>query len=97
MVAEYRGQLAEHFYYSLGLRQDNNDLFDDAATYRATGAYLFREAGTRLHASLASGVTNPGFFELYGFFPGSFVGNPDTMAEFPPCPLRNKMFSNPWV
>jgi len=81
LVAEYRGQLAERFYYSLGLRQDNNDLFDDAATYRVTGAYLFREAGTRLHASLASGVTNPGFFELYGFFPGSFVGNPELEPE----------------
>jgi vitamin B12 transporter len=26
-------------------------------------------------------VTNPGFFELYGFFPGSFVGNPALEPE----------------
>ena len=81
LIGEYQGQVAERFYYSIGLRQDNNDLFDDASTYRVTGAYLFPDVGTRLHASIASGVTNPGFFELYGFFPGSFVGNPELEPE----------------
>lgn len=80
-IAEYRGSVGKHFYYSLGLRHDNNERFDDAMTYRATGAYLIPDIGTRIHASLASGVTNPGFFELFGFFPGSFVGNPDLEPE----------------
>ena len=36
---------------------------------------------TRLHASIGTGVTNPTFTEQYGFFVGSFIGNPNLKPE----------------
>ncbi len=62
-------------------RHDDNDgLFDDASTWRVGGAYGF-EFGGRLRASAGAGVKNPTFTELFGFFPGSFIGNPDLKPE----------------
>jgi vitamin B12 transporter len=64
------------------IRFDENDgLFDDAVTWRIGGAYAFNSVGGRLRASVGEGVTNPSFDELFGFIPGTFVGNPDLVAE----------------
>lgn len=63
------------------VRHDINSDFDDATTYRVAGAYVLPWTGTRLHASYSTGVTNPTFFEQFGFFPGSFVGNPNIKPE----------------
>ena len=63
-----------------GLRHDRNERFADATTYRLTGSMNLNRA-LRVHASAGTGVTNPGFFELFGFFPGNFVGNPDLKPE----------------
>jgi vitamin B12 transporter len=38
-------------------------------------------ANARLHASAGTGVKNPDFFELFGFVPSTFVGNPDLRPE----------------
>ncbi len=63
------------------LRHDDNDgRFEDATTGRL-GAALDSGAFGRLRASLGTGVKNPTFTELFGFFPGSFVGNPDLQPE----------------
>ena len=37
--------------------------------------------GFSLAASYAEGIAQPTFFDLYGFFPGSFVGNPSLKPE----------------
>lgn len=64
------------------VRFDENDgLFDDAVTWRFGGAYGFDAINGRLRASVGQGVTNPTFTELFGFFPGSFIGNPDLVPE----------------
>ncbi len=59
---------------------DNNARFDDASTWRAGAAYSF-DFGGKLHASLGTGVKNPTFTELFGFFPGTFAGNSDLKPE----------------
>src|SRR3546814_16382959 len=41
---------------------------------------LFRSA-TRLRASYGSGIKNPGFYELYGFVDGRFIGNEGLKPE----------------
>src|SRR5690606_4770726 len=74
IVAEYRRVLGRAAL-SASVRHDDNDLFDDASTYRLSGTFAAAER-TRVRASVGTGITNPGFFELFGFFPGSFVGNP---------------------
>src|SRR3546814_5136466 len=68
-------------FLSGAVRFDENDGFRDATTWRATAAYVFPEAGTRFHGSYATGVTHPNFFELFGFNPGTFQGNPDLTPE----------------
>lgn len=79
-VGEYRGTFFDVLDLQAGIRHDVNDAFRDATTF-SVGASLHVAAGTRLHGSIGRGVTNPTFVEQFGFFPGSFVGNPDLKPE----------------
>ena len=63
----------------IALRHDQNESFQDTVTYRAQLSY--RLGDTRLRASAGSGIKNPNNFELFGFDPASFIGNPDLNAE----------------
>lgn len=49
--------------------------------YSIDVSYRLADTGTRLHASYGRAVTNPTFFEQFGFVPGSFVGNPSLQPE----------------
>ncbi len=80
-VGEYQLDLFDRLFISGGIRADNNDvLFKDTITYRATLSYLHKETDTRLHASYGTGVKNPTLFELFGFS-ANFQGNPNLQAE----------------
>jgi vitamin B12 transporter len=66
---------------SLGARHDWNERFDDSTTWRATASWRVAEPW-RVHASAGTGVKNPDFFEMFGFFPApAFVGNPNLKPE----------------
>ena len=80
-IGEYRGEFFDQLFINGGLRQDWNDTFADATTWTASAAWQVPDMETRLHASVGTGVTNPTFTEQYGFFPGSFVGNPKLKPE----------------
>ncbi len=68
-------------FLSAALRFDDNDeLFDNAVTWRGTAAYDHKPSGARLHGSIGTGVKNPTLFELFGFTP-SFTGNPNLSPE----------------
>ncbi|MEZ5998410.1 MAG: TonB-dependent receptor [Hyphomonas sp.] len=81
--------LAAEYRYSAGgaalnasVRHDDNDgRFEDVTTWRIGGAYDFTGAPVRIRASAGKGVKNPTFTELFGFFPGSFVGNTGLKPE----------------
>lgn len=79
LVGEYRYAGAA-FDFNAALRHDINDLFADATTFRVGAGYRVTDS-TRLRASAGSGVKNPGFFELYGFVDGRFIGNADLRPE----------------
>lgn len=79
-AGEYRLALWDSLFLSGAIRHDDNELFENATTWRTTAAYLFRHTGTRLHGSYGTGVKNPTFADLYGFF-GDFIGNPDLRPE----------------
>ncbi|WP_420140061.1 TonB-dependent receptor plug domain-containing protein [Sphingomonas sp.] len=68
--------------FALGgaLRHDFNNKFQDATTWRADASYAF-DTGTKVHVAGGSGVKNPGFFELYGFIDGRFIGNGSLKPE----------------
>ena len=81
VAVEYLLSLWQRWSLTVSTRHDDNDLFDNATTGRVTSAYVHPESGTRIHASVGTGVKNPGFFDLFGFFPGTFIGNPNLKPE----------------
>lgn len=80
-VLDYQGDLTDAWFVQLGARYDWNDQFENAVAWSASSSYRLFETGTRFHASLGQAQTNPTFFELYGFVPGTFVGNPSLTPE----------------
>lgn len=80
-AVEYWAGYDERVFVSLGARHDWNQRFADATTWRATISAPIAAFDARLHASAGTGVKNPDFFELFGFIPSSFVGNPSLTPE----------------
>ncbi|MES2326782.1 MAG: TonB-dependent receptor [Pseudomonadota bacterium] len=64
----------------VAVRRDLFNRFKDATSVRAS---LLGQlgGGFSLAGSYAEGIAQPTFFDLYGFFPGNFVGNPDLKPE----------------
>lgn len=81
LVAEYRGAFAEQFFFNAAIRQDFNDAFENAATYSLGSAWRIPGTRARLHASVGNGITNPTFFEQFGYVPGQFLPNPNLIPE----------------
>ncbi|MBL8661469.1 MAG: TonB-dependent receptor [Candidatus Odyssella sp.] len=79
-VGEYALALWDRLFLTGSVRFDDNDFFQDRVTYRATGAYVLRDWGARLHASAGTGIKNPDLFQLFGRFPG-FTPNPNLKSE----------------
>jgi len=78
--AEYRVDLSDRVFLRGAVRHDGNRAFADATTFSIAGAFLLGTS-TRIHASYGTGVTNPTFYEQFGFIPGEFVGNPGIAPE----------------
>lgn len=80
-VAEYRLDIVDQVFLSSAVRYDDNDLFKNETTYRFSAAWQIPKTGLKMRASYGTGVSKPGFFELFGFDPTSFVGNPNLKPE----------------
>lgn len=80
-VAEYRLDIADQVFLSGAVRYDDHDLFRNATTYRATAAWQIPATGLKLRTSYGTGLAKPGFFELFGYDPTTFVGNPNLKPE----------------
>ncbi len=79
LTAEWRGETSR-FTGDVAIRRDMFNRFRDATSVRASLLGRIR-GGFSLAGSYAEGIAQPTFFDLYGFFPGSFVGNPDLKSE----------------
>ncbi len=77
---EHRLSIGDQWFFGATARRDNNQQFDDVTTFSADLAWQLASA-SRLHASIGTGVTNPTFFEQFGFTPGQFKGNPALQPE----------------
>lgn len=64
----------------VALRRDRFSRFKDATSLRAS---LLADLGSgfALAGAYAEGIAQPTFFDLYGFFPGNFIGNPSLVPE----------------
>jgi vitamin B12 transporter len=79
VTGEWRAE-AGPLVTTLALRRERFSDFADATTFRA-GALVRLGAGWQVAGNWGEGIAQPTFFDLYGFFPGSFVGNPDLKPE----------------
>ena len=79
-VGEYDLRLGERLGLGAAVRYDDDNRFHNAATYHVQGSYRL-DSGTRLHAAAGSGIKNPGFFDLYGYQDGRYIGNPNLKPE----------------
>ncbi len=77
--AEWRAD-ARQVTGDVAVRRDMFNRFKDATSIRAS---LLGQlgGGFSLAGSYAEGIAQPTFFDLYGFFPGNFVGNPELKPE----------------
>lgn len=80
LVGEWRGRWASFLSTDVAVRRDWFSAFADATTLRAA-AMVTPVSGWRIHAAYGEGIAQPTFFDLYGFFPGSFQGNPGLKPE----------------
>ena len=79
IAADYNSQLTDALFVQAGIRYDNNDAFENATTWAASGSYQLTES-TRLRASTGKGRTNPTYTELYGYG-GTWTANPNLLPE----------------
>jgi vitamin B12 transporter len=80
VIADWQGLSHERLTWLLSARFDDNSDFEDAVSGRLSLAYDLSES-TVLRGNVGTGLKNPTFTELYGYFPGQFVGNPDLKPE----------------
>jgi vitamin B12 transporter len=80
LVLAYDVALTDRIGIGLAARHDSNSRFEDADTYRAQASWRATDA-LRLRGAVGAGVKNPTNYELFGFDPPFFVGNPDLEPE----------------
>ena len=64
------------------IRRDSHSLFENATTWRVGAGWGFDGLEGRLRANFGEAVKNPGVYELFGFFPDFFIGNPALRPEY---------------
>ncbi|MET0239108.1 MAG: TonB-dependent receptor [Sphingobium sp.] len=79
-VGQYELTVKDRLSLGASVRHDENDRFADPTTFRVQGSYRL-PTGTRIRAAYGTGVKNPGYFELYGFDDGQYIGNPGLKPE----------------
>lgn len=80
LVGQWRAEWTDRLITDIAVRHDSFSAFADETTVR--GSVLFKPiAGWTVHAAYGEGIAQPSFYDLYGFFPGSFVGNPALRPE----------------
>jgi vitamin B12 transporter len=79
-VGEWRAAWGRTFVADLAVRRDDFNRFKDATTLRAGLAARPIEP-VSVHIAYGEGIAQPTFFDLYGFDPTSFIGNPALTPE----------------
>ena len=79
--AQLQLELVEALFVTAAARADWHDSFGWHVTGSGGVAYVLREAGTRLKASIGTAYKAPTLYQLYGAFPPFFFGNPNLKPE----------------
>ena len=78
--AEITSHLSDTVFTTLSARFDDNSEFDDAFSYRA-GVTWQVTPKYALFSSIGKAIKTPTFTERFGYFPTSFIGNPELTPE----------------
>jgi vitamin B12 transporter len=79
-VGEWQADWGSVISTDVAVRHDDFTRFTDETTLRA-GVIAKLGGGFSLYGNYGEGISQPTFYDLYGFFPGSFVGNPNLTPE----------------
>jgi vitamin B12 transporter len=79
LTLEWRGE-TKRVTGDVAVRRDIFNRFRDVTSLRAS-LLTNVGGGFAVAGSYAEGIAQPTFFDLYGFFPGSFFGNPSLKPE----------------
>lgn len=79
-LADYVGDITDELTLAASLRYDDNSDFENITSWRAGASYKLSDS-TRLFMSGSKGQKAPTFIERFGYFSGSFQGNPDLKPE----------------
>jgi len=79
LVGQYE-LTAGGFTGGASIRYDDNNRFADATTWRVQAGYRL-PSDTRIHAAYGTGVKNPVYYELFGYYDGKYIGNPNLKPE----------------
>ena len=80
LTVEWRGEDLGPIDAGLAIRQDIFAKFKDATSFRGSIKTNILSSFS-IAANYGEGIAQPTFFDLYGFFPGSFAGNPGLKPE----------------
>jgi len=80
LVGQWHTDWTSALATDFAIRRDRFSAFKDSTTIRA-GVTVKPVPELSLYASYADGIAQPTFYDLYGFFPGSFAGNPALRPE----------------
>ena len=79
LTVEWRGE-TKALIGDLAIRRDMFNRFKDATSLRASLLAKIN-ASFSVTGSYGEGIAQPTFFDLYGFFPNNFLGNPSLRPE----------------
>lgn len=80
IVGSWQAKWSRRVATEVAVRHDDFSAFADATTFRA-GVTIDPVRRVQLVAGYGEGIAQPTFYDLYGFFPGSFAGNPALKPE----------------
>ena len=80
LTGEWRASVKDWLFTDVAVRNDRFNRFKDAKTLRAS-VLVKPVQSLEFGVSYGEGLAQPTFTELYGFFPGGFIGNPDLRPE----------------
>jgi len=80
IVGQWRADWGSIFSTDFAVRHDTFNRFKDATTWRGNAVAHLTEAFS-VHGGYGEGISQPSFVDLFGFFPGLFIGNPDLKPE----------------
>lgn len=83
---QLQGVYADRLFITPGIRVEDNEYFGTFVNPKLSGAYLHKESGTKIRASVGRGIRAPSFNELIGFpnfgIPSNFNLKPEKATSW---------------